>query len=133
MTDDRSKIFSLMFAIGRRMRHEKEKYSMLHIHTLRYVSEQGKPFMHDVAAYLCVTPSAATLLVDGLVNDRLLIRSFGKRDRRAVQVALTERGRKFLERGVRDRMRTLKTMFAALTVKEQKQLIVILEKILSLA
>lgn len=131
MVSDRSKILSLMFAIGRRMRHEREQYSMLHFYTLRYIEERRKPFMHDVAAHLCITPPAATLLIDGLVKDKLLIRSFDKKDRRTVRVALTERGKIFLAHGIRKKMRTLNSIFAALTAKEQKQLVAILEKILS--
>lgn len=131
MPSDRSKILSLMFAIGRRMRHEREQYSMLHFYTLRYIEGQGKPFMHDVAAHLCITPPAATLLIDGLVKDKMIIRSFDKKDRRAVRVALTERGKRFLAHGTRKKMRALNNIFSILTIKEQKQLIAILEKILS--
>ncbi len=131
-----TKILSLLFAFGRRMRddgkkHEKPSpYSMLHFQTLRYVGEEGKPFMHDVAGYLCVTPPAATLLIDGLVKDKLLTRSFDKKDRRAVRVMLTGRGKRFLTRGIREKMTKLKSAFAALTPKERSQFAVLLEKLL---
>ena len=135
---DSAKILSLLFAIGRRMRDEGKRrartplYSMLHFQTLRYVEKKGKPFMHDVANYLCVTPPAATLLIDGLVRDKLLVRSLDANDRRSVRVTLTGRGRQFLSRAVREKTGKLKNTFtAALTAKERAAFIVILEKILS--
>ncbi|MGC9599222.1 MAG: MarR family transcriptional regulator [Minisyncoccia bacterium] len=122
-------ILSLLFCIGRRMRDERHAYSMLHFHTLRYVQKEGRPFMHDVARYLRVTPPAATLLIDGLVKDKLLARSFDKKDRRAVRVTLTARGKAFLAQGIRNKMVRLKKMFAVLTPKERAMFVAILQKI----
>ena len=132
---DSAKIFSLMFAIGRRMRDEGRggkktpAYSMLHFQTLRYVGEQGDPFMHDVAKYLCVTPPAATLLIDILVKDKLLARTRGKEDRRAVRLSLTRRGKAFLARGIEKKMKRLRAIFSALTPRERGDLIAILTKL----
>lgn len=138
MANDSAKILSLLFAIGRRMRDDGKQgkrspsYSMLHFQTLRYVEAKGEPFMHDVAKFLCVTPPAATLLIDGLVKDKLLIRSLDANDRRSVRVALTGRGKRLLARGVREKIGKLKNMFtSALTAKERAAFIAILEKILS--
>ncbi len=136
-SSDSAKILSLLFAIGRRIREEGKPhgkapaYSLLHFHTLQYIAAKGKPFMHDVAAYLRVTPPAATLLIDGLVKEKLLVRSLDKKDRRSVRVALTEQGKRFLSRGIREKMKKVKNMFAAaLTAKERAAFIAILEKIL---
>jgi len=130
MPSENVKIISLLFNIGRRMRDEKSKCSMLHFQTLRYVQGKGRPFMHDVARYLCVTPPAATLLIDCLAKEKLLVRSFNKKDRRTVRVALTRQGKTFLARGVREKMNKLKNLFAVLTSKEQAELIMLLEKVL---
>lgn len=128
-SSERVKIISLLFNIGRRMRDEKSKYSMLHFQTLRYVQEKGRPFMHDVAAYLRVTPPAATLLIDGLAKDGLLARSLEKKDRRTVRVSLTERGKKFIAQCIRKKIDKLERTFAALTPKERTSLIALLQKI----
>jgi DNA-binding MarR family transcriptional regulator len=134
MSSDTTKIFSLLFAIGRRLREEhghgkkSAAYSLLHFHTLRYIQERRRPLMRDVAAYLCITPPAATLLVSTLVQDKFLVRSFDKKDRRGVHLALTERGKKFLSRAVRARMKVLHTLFSALSPKERTELIAMLEK-----
>lgn len=129
MPSDSVKILSLLFNISRRMRDENQKYSMLHFQTLRYIQEQGRPFMHDVAGYLCVTPPAATLLIDGLVKDKLIIRSFDKKDRRTVRVALTRRGKTFLAQGIRKKMNKLQKVFAILTPKERAVLAALLQKV----
>ncbi len=132
MPKESAKIFSLLFAIGRKMRGDKggkRKYSILHFQTLRYIKEKDQPLIHDVAGYLCVTPPAATLLVEGLVKDKLVSRSFDKKDRRAVRLALTGRGKTFLAGAIRERTGKLKQFFSVLTSKERAALIAILEKI----
>ncbi len=135
MRSDSTKILTLMFAIGRQMRDgggKKKKnpsYSVLHFQTMRYVEERRHPLMQEVAGYLCVTPPAATLLIDGLVREKLLFRSFDTKDRRAVRVTLTEQGKNFLTRGIKEKTSKLKKMFAVLTPKERTQFIAILEKI----
>lgn len=129
MASDNTKIFSLLFSIGRRMRDGKQRFSMLHFQTLRYIKEQGKPFMQDVARHLCVTPPAATLLIEGLVKDGLVSRSFDKKDRRVVHLALTKEGKAFLARGIRARMKKLTQLFAVLTRTERATFTAILEKI----
>lgn len=135
MPSDSENILSLMFAIGRRMRDEGQNgkhsfsSSMLHFQTLRYVQEQGRPFMHDVAGYLCVTPPAATLMIDGLVKDKLLSRSLYAKDRRAVRVTITKHGKTFLAQGIRKKANKLKKIFSVLTPRERAQFITILEKI----
>lgn len=135
MSNDGDKIFSLMFAMGRRMRDEgrnrklNSSYSILHFQTLKYVEEEGRPPMRGVAKYLCVTPPAATLLVDGMVKDRLLTRSFDPSDRRTVRIMLTEQGKKFIARGIKEKTDKLKELFSALTPKERAQFVAMLEKI----
>lgn len=128
MLSKRGRILSLIFAIGRRMRDD-EHYSMLHFHTLRYIEREKRPSMHDVAHYLRVTPPAATLLVDGLVKDKLIKRALDTRDRRAVRLSLTSRGKLFLTRGIQKKVKKLKSVFSVLTQKEQAQLATILEKV----
>lgn len=143
-TRDGTKIVSLMFAIGRRIRedeHKKQKrrkgkqsaaFSMLHFQTLRYVKEKERPFMRDVAGYLCVTPPAATLLIDGLVKEKLLTRSLDPKDRRTVRVSLALQGKKFLARGIRAKTQKLRMAFTSLTEKERTAFVAILEKVLRL-
>ena len=135
MPNNSSQLLSLMFVIGRRMRDEmkatdaKNGFSWLHFETLRYVREAGKPLMRDVAANFSITPPAATLLIDGLVTDKMLRRIVDPRDRRVVRVALTPKGRQVIERGIEQRAKKIKELFSVLNAKEHIELIRILKKI----
>jgi MarR family 2-MHQ and catechol resistance regulon transcriptional repressor len=124
-----------MFVIGRRMRDDirqtakKGDYSLLHFETLRFVEENKKPLMRDVAAYFSITPPAATLLIDGLVGNKLLRRIVDSKDRRAVRVMLTPKGKQVIDKGIRDRMRKIKEVFSVLNIKEREELLRMLKKI----
>jgi len=124
-----------MFVIGRRMKEdmrgmaEASGCSWIHLEALRYVQENGRPLMRGLAEYFSITPPAATLLVDGLVRDKLLRRIVDARDRRAVRIALTPKGRQFLARGARHRVRKIQEVFSVLDAREYRELLRILEKI----
>lgn len=135
MPNNSSKLISLLFIIGRRMRNEvdqkqkKEPYSMLHFETLHYVEEHGQPSMRDIAGYFRVTPPAATILIDGLVKNRYLKRTVDKTDRRGIRIMLTPKGKQLLARGIKARVEKIKSVFSVLDTKESAELIRILEKI----
>ena len=102
---------------------------MLHFHTLRFVKMQGRPLMQEVAGYLCVTPPAATLLIEGLAKEGLVRRSFDRKDRRIVRLVLTKEGRSFLARGIRARMQQIAKLFSVLTDAERAAFVAMLTKI----
>ena len=104
-------------------------YSWVHLETLRYVDEHGKPLMRDVASHFSITPPAVTLLVDGLVANKMLRRILDPKDRRAIRIALTPKGKQILTRGLNERVAKLKEMFSVLNAKEHVELTRILQKI----
>ena len=130
-------LVSLMFIMGRFMRDKMHKRmsggrcnSLLEFETLRYVEESGKPHMRDIAKNFHVTPPAATLMIDSLVEARFLKRILDPKDRRSVRVSLTSRGSKSLENGMTDKARELKKIFGVLTPAERVQFVAILKKII---
>ena len=135
MPNNSSKLISLMFIIGRRMREDMKESaklggcSWLHFEALRYVHDNGRPLMRDVAAHFSITPPAATLLVDGLVVNKMLRRIVDPKDRRAIRVALTPKGKQILTRGREERVAKIKEVFSVLNAKEQAELIRILSRI----
>jgi DNA-binding MarR family transcriptional regulator len=135
MPNNSSKIISLMFIIGRRMREEMKQNervggaSWIHFEALRYIDEQGRPLMSDVAAHFSITRPAATLLVDGLVKNKMLRRIVDPHDRRAVRVALTPKGKQVLTQGIKQRMKKIQEVFSVLDAKEHTELVRILTKI----
>ncbi len=131
-----SELLSLLFVIGRSMRESMrasvtrgKAASFLQFETLRYVKEHGQPHMRDVAHYFRITPPAATLLIDALVREKLLKRSFDASDRRAVRLGLTEAGHRYLAAGINAHLKRLKKLFAVLSRAERAHLISILKKI----
>ena len=135
MSNHSSKLFSLMFVVGRQMRDEmkpimaKTGCSWIHFEALRYVQDNDKSLMRDVAAHFSITPPAATLLIDGLVANKMLRRIIDQKDRRAVRIALMPKGKQMLTRGMRDRMKKIKEIFSVLNAKENAELVRILKKI----
>src|ERR1700722_14170193 len=135
MPNNSSQLLSLLFVIGRRMRDEMSKdggknaCSWLHFEELRYVNDNGKPLMRDVASYFSITPPAATLLIDGLVANKMLKRIIDQKDRRTVKLSITPKGKQMMEQGIRERMKKIKEVFAVLTPHEHEELISILNKI----
>ena len=135
MPNQSSQLVSLMFVIGRRMREEMKQTSVqngcswLHFEALRYIQENGKPTMRDIAAHFSITPPGATLLVEGLVVNKMLKRVVDTKDRRTVRIALTPKGKKMIDHGVQVRMKKIKEVFSVLNQKEYAELIRILEKI----
>jgi DNA-binding MarR family transcriptional regulator len=134
--EDTARLTSSMFTLGRLMREEfhkkaqKSSCSFLHMQTLRYVKEENRPFMRDVARYLLITPPAATLLIDGLVREGLLTRILDKNDRRAVRLEITKKGNLLFARAARDAKQTLASVFAPLDRKEKEQFTTMLEKVI---
>jgi DNA-binding MarR family transcriptional regulator len=133
---DAARLAAHFFVIGRLIKegfqkrnHVKPACSLLHLQTLRYVKEERRPLMRDVAQFLSVTPPAATLLIDGLVKEGLLARSIDTRDRRTVRLRITAAGNALFARGSREAQAEIAKMFSVLDAKEQTTLVTLLEKV----
>jgi DNA-binding MarR family transcriptional regulator len=129
-------LVSHMFIMGRLMRDKMHKKAnngqctLLEFETLKYVKDAGRPHMRDVAKNFHVTPPAATLLIDALVKARLLARVLDPKDRRAVRVAITPKGRQLLDRGITNKVREMKKIFGVLTPAERTHFVAALKKII---
>jgi DNA-binding MarR family transcriptional regulator len=129
-------LISHIFIMGRLMRDKLHKNinagqcSLLEFETMKYVKDVGQPHMRDVAKNFHVTPPAATLLIESLVEAKLLARVLDPKDRRSVRVSLTPKGRKVLERGIAKKVGEMKKIFGALTPAERTQFVSIIKKII---
>lgn len=130
-----AQLASLIFVVGRRLREEfhaiakRAPCSFLDLQTLRYIKEKKNPSMRDVAGHFMVTPPAATLLVDGLVEQRFIVRTADKKDRRAVRLKMTAKGNTLLAKHARRATGVLESLFAGLTPVERAQFAALLKKI----
>jgi DNA-binding MarR family transcriptional regulator len=132
-----SELVSLMFVMGRFMRDKMQKKiksgicdSLLEFETMRYIKDKGSPHMREVATNFRVTPPAATLLIDSLVKEKLLMRVLDPKDRRSVRVELTKRGKDLFEKRMAQKTNEFKRIFSTLTPAERNQFAILLKKII---
>lgn len=88
--------------------------SMPQFRTLAFVGRNEGAMLADVAAFLGLTPPAASKLVDGLVAAGLVAREAGTSDRRRVALKLKPGGRRIYQRAVESAEQYLAKHLAAL-------------------
>lgn len=85
---------------------------------LRFVAEHTDVNVKALACALHITSSAATQLVDGLVEKKYLVRTDNPTDRRAVTLLLSDKARKLLKEFKEQSLHKLVELFGALTDAE---------------
>jgi DNA-binding MarR family transcriptional regulator len=93
------------------------------------VKQNPPPGASDIADGLSVTPATITGLLDGLERDGYVERRRSARDRRALLIHMTEKGRTFLDEYMPQQSRRLKTWLAPLTSDERRALAALLYRI----
>ena len=88
--------------------------SMAQFRALAFVGRNEGAMLADVAAFLGLTPPAASKLVDGLVAAGLVAREAGITDRRRVALKLNAGGRRIYQRAVESAEQYLAEHLAAL-------------------
>lgn len=129
------KIITLILSVGRTIRKqvcEEEgscRLSILQIETLRYIRENKKVLMKDLADYLHIAPPSATSIVDDLFRQKFVKRSDDRKDRRITKVSLTAKGKRTLESSLKRKLERFRKKIDILSPAEKKSLLKILEKI----
>jgi DNA-binding MarR family transcriptional regulator len=103
--------------------------TLTEIRILRLLYENGPSPMARLAAELYMTPASITGLVDRLESEQLVLRERNSKDRRVVNVKITEKGGAAFEKGRKlYRVFVEKTM-RSLTTEEARQLVHALTKV----
>lgn len=89
--------FSMVFTLGINNILGRGGINLPQYNTLTILQEEGNLKMGDLAKRLGVTMGAATNLADKLVNAGSVSRQRDEHDRRVVRLALTAKGRKYVE------------------------------------
>jgi DNA-binding MarR family transcriptional regulator len=115
-----------MFEMGRLLKHQvavdgSGPSTYLHLETLRYIQEAGKPDMQAVADYLRVKSPSATRLIGTLVSEGLLARVPDKIDRRRILLSLTPSGKRMLDAATRTRAQAFARVIAPLSAKDRAE------------
>lgn len=95
------------------------------------VMHAGAPSVKELAEKFCMSSSAVTQLVDGMVKEKLLKRGEDGKDRRRIAVSLTEKGKKVILKAKKVRLAHFTKLLAPLNDAELKQLHNIQQKILT--
>jgi DNA-binding MarR family transcriptional regulator len=131
----KSQLPPLMFEMGRLLKSEIAQdgsctISYLHLETLRFIHEQGKPTMSDVAEYLKIAPPSATALVNAFAKDEVIDRTPDKADRRVVRLTLSKKGKELLKQAMKQREKAFTRVIASLSGKDCEELSRILKIII---
>ena len=97
--------------------------SMSQLGALFHIHRRGRSGVTDLGDHLGVTSSAASQLLERLVQQGLILRSEDPSDRRAKQLILTEKGRQVLQESIRARQSWLSDLSATLSEREKEAII----------
>ncbi len=97
--------------------------SFSQISILMRLAHRGSAGVSEIGGQLGVTNAAASQAVDRLVQLGLIERTEDPEDRRAKRLALTQKGRALVERGVRARSQWVEGLTDALTAEQQKTIV----------
>ena len=100
-----------------------------HLVILEFLKEKKSSNMSELSKTLKLTMSAATAIVDKMVELKLVLRHHSKEDRRVVEVEPTDKGKKTAVKFARHRLTMIKEVFSALTESDKKIYLRLLKKI----
>jgi DNA-binding MarR family transcriptional regulator len=101
--------------------------SMAQLGALFQIHRRGSSGVTDLGEHLGVTSSAASQMLERLVQQGLMLRSEDPSDRRVKQIVLTEKGTQVLQESIRARQSWLSDLAQTLSDSERDQVIVVLE------
>lgn len=107
--------------------HDLTHLSILQVQTLIFLHQHKNVSMSDIASYFHIELPSATSLLNKLCRHQLVERHGDPEDRRMVRVDLTIKGKKMLERVMRDRKKKLQKVLSYLSAKEKAELANILK------
>ncbi len=129
-------LFSLILAVRRVVREEFKNPTQESVHcsfvqfeALHYLKEHRMSLASDLARHFRITPPAATFIIEGMAKGGLIKRTFDRKDRRAVQLALTKKGEAFFRKVMKARESVFNKIFSVLTPREKAALAHILAKV----
>jgi DNA-binding MarR family transcriptional regulator len=103
--------------------------TLTEIRILRLLSVNGPSPMTKLAAELYMTPASITGLVDRLETEHLVLRERNSKDRRVVNVKVTEKGAATFEKGKKLYREFVEKTMRSLSKEEARQLVDALTKL----
>jgi len=72
----------------------KEEIPPYHFQVLHILMEQGTSTVSEIANILCISRPNMTPLIDKLIKDGLVCRTSNSKDRRIINISITDQGKK---------------------------------------
>ena len=106
------------------IRHNRESdLSLSQVNTLFRLYHHGASSVNDLANHLGITTAAVSQLLDPLIAAGLVLRSENPKDRRMKLIALTEKGKRLVEKSMNTRHAWLSELSLVLSDAEKDQLL----------
>jgi DNA-binding MarR family transcriptional regulator len=106
--------------------------TMAQFGAMLHIFHKGACGVSDIGSDLGVTNSAASQMLERLVQQKIITRTEDPSDRRVKQIVLTDKGRQILQESSRANQRWLEDLAGKLTPAEQEQvtnsLVILIEK-----
>jgi len=109
--------------------YKKGELSPLQLRTLVFIKDKGCVKSSDLAKQFNVTPATITAQIDKLVNNGWLERCDDGNDRRVINITLTEKSNKEVDKLVDQTVKRYDWVFKSLTKEEQKTFLNLVIKI----
>ena len=109
----------------------KDRITPSQLFVLAIIERHQNIGIKEISKKLNITSSAATQLVDGLVENGYVARKADSKDRRALQLELSAKGRKRLANLKNKGVKMMAELFDALNDKELKTYLALHKKIIS--
>lgn len=119
---------ALVAVAARSLSEVAEEVTLAQYRTLVVLASRGPQRLAELAAAVAVTPATATRMCDRLVRKGLVRRRTEKDDRRQVQVALTDRGRKLVDAVTAKRRREIATIVRRIPAHDQQVVVQVLQR-----
>jgi DNA-binding MarR family transcriptional regulator len=107
----------------------KGKLSLSHIVTMELLHDRERCNMSELSKALNLTMGASTAVIDKLTSLGLANRQHVEKDRRIVEVFLSKKGARLINRVIGHRLEMVKKVLSVLTDKDKKAYLYLLNKI----
>ncbi|MCX7955581.1 MAG: MarR family transcriptional regulator [Patescibacteria group bacterium] len=105
--------------------------SMVQLHGLMHIFENPGCSLKELAERFSITNPSANDLTEKLINLKLIKREEDKKDRRIIHLNLTEKGKKIVNKILKQKNNCFSFLIKKLSSKEKEQLLLILKKIIN--
>lgn len=117
--------------VNKKMNEDIRSYglTMPQFGVIEAIGHLGPLKVGELCRKMLVTGGNMTLVLDNLEKNELIVRAFSKDDRRAIVIALSDKGKKLFDEIFVQHSEFISELFSVLTQNEQKQLGTLLKKL----